>query len=124
MIATRFFVSSSENSPLGSLFGHPTVITESPHELVGQFLTAEIDSTRCPLFEALPQILAEVAKEQLPNYQGGGEGHLLEVSKKGVRIDTLYAEPTAMDEVSFDDFCNVLAKWLAFVQEHEIRQQR
>ena len=123
MIAARFFVSSPENSPPGSLFGHPTVITQPPHELVGQFLTAEIDSTRCPLFEDLPQALTEIASGQLPSYQGGGEGHLLAISKEGVRIDTLYAEPANVDEVPLADFRDLLDRWLAFVRKNEHGQK-
>ena len=123
MITARFFISSPENSPPGSLYGHPTVITEPPHELLGQFLTAEIDSRRCPLFKVLPKVLAQVESGELSRYHGGGEGHVLAIAQKLVRIETIYSQQAIVVEILLDDFREVLDQWTAFVRQHEAAQK-
>ncbi|VTS00365.1 unnamed protein product [Tuwongella immobilis] len=119
MISAEFFISGPANSPKGSLYGHPTVVTSPPHELLGQFLTGELDSLRCPLLMALARILAEIASGQRRDYEGGGEGHLLTISGNLVTIDTIYTDPPEMVQVMLEDFCDIFARWRAFISEHE-----
>ena len=119
MIAAQLFVSGPANGASGSICGHPTIITPPPHERLGQFLTAEIDSTRSPLYSALTQILADITSGRRTRYEGGGEGHLLTIDKDLVTIDTIYADPPEMDQVTLQEFHSVFDRWRSFVSRQE-----
>jgi hypothetical protein len=123
MLKARFYVTSPDNSPPNSLMDHPTVVTELPFELVGMFLTVDIDRSRHGLFRELPSKLAKVADGRLPKYDGGGEGHQMTATKSGVRIETNFAEPQMTVEVPLDDFRELLDRWREFVRKHERDKQ-
>ena len=106
-------ISDASNSPPGSLLGHPTVIVEPPFDLVGEFLTSEVDSSRCPLFDLLPKVLTK------SEYFGGGEGHLLEVRGELASLTTLYAEREVECKVSTAELRDLVMEWRRFVRAFE-----
>jgi hypothetical protein len=123
LIPARMFVSDPQNSP-GCLMGHPTVITDSPWELVGQFLTSEMDSSRIWLFQRLPRFLQECASGQRSEYNGGTEGFNLEVQEQVVRLKTVHADPPLSCEVPLEPFQELFQQWRKFVRSCERRTSR
>jgi hypothetical protein len=117
-IPARMFVSDPQNSP-GCLIGHPTVITEPPWELLGQFLTLDLDSSRGWLFQRLPRLLRECASGQRTEYTGGTEFFDLEVRGEVMRLDTVYADPPANCEVPLEPFLELFQQWREFVRRCE-----
>jgi hypothetical protein len=108
------YITDTGSSPPGSLFGHPTVVVDPPFGLVGQFLTAEVDSSCCPLFDLLPRVLTPGSE-----YVGGGEGHLLQVRGGVARLETLFAEPRVECEVAADELLRLVKEWRRFVRTSE-----
>lgn len=108
------YITDAGNSPPGSLLGHPTLIVEPPFHLVGKFLTSEVDSSRCPLFDLLPTVLKPESE-----YVGGGEGHLLEFRGEVTWLKTLYAEPEIECEVPTTELRDLVKEWRRFVRASE-----
>lgn len=122
-IPARMFVSDEQNSP-GCLAGHPTVLTNPPWELVGQFLTCELDRSRGWLFRNLPRFLRECAEERRAEYVGGTELFDVLVRGNAMRLDTVYADPPASCEVPLEPFRELLDRWRAFVRATESARRR
>jgi hypothetical protein len=117
-IPARMFVTDPLAYP-GCLAGHPTVVTAAPWELVGQFLTGEMDSSRGQLFQHLPRFLRECAEGIRSEYIGGTEGFDLEIRGHVVRLETVYADPPGSCEIPLDLFQDLLERWRMFVRNCE-----
>jgi hypothetical protein len=113
-VRASMYITDADNSPPGSLLGHPTVIVEPPFHLVGEFLTSEVDSSRCPLFDLLPKVLMPRSE-----YVGGGEGHLLEIRGEVAWLTTLYAEPEVECKVPTTELRDLVMDWRRFVRAFE-----
>jgi hypothetical protein len=117
-IPAQMFVSDDQNSPR-CLAGHPTVVCEPPWELVGQFLTGEMDSSRGWLFRNLPRFLRECAGGRRVEYVGGTEGFDLEARAGVVRLNMVYTLPPTNCEIPLGLFRDLLDRWRAFVRASE-----
>jgi hypothetical protein len=116
-IPARIFVTDSLNSP-GCLAGHPTVITDPPWELAGQFLTG-LDTGRNWLLQRLPRFLRECASGKRDEYKGGTECFDLTIKGESVRLETVYVEPPASCDLPVEPFLRLVQDWREFVRRCE-----
>lgn len=115
MIEIKLFITDSTNSPAGTLRNHPTAEVEPPYELLGEFLTVELDRPQAWLYQNLPQIRQQILLGQLQEYDGGGEGHFLILNHSECIIETMYADPNRQCTLKADEFWNAFDRWIEFV---------
>lgn len=95
--------------------GYPRAEAPAPCEALGWMLEQDVQGDLDWCRELL-EIIGRVRGGALPEWSGTGNAHALDLAPGQARIETLWAEPPAVCELTLDDLEQAVRDWLAFLQ--------
>lgn len=104
--------------------GIPLAVVEPPHELIGEFLTAEgssLDSWACA---DLSTVLTAFKRRELTEFHKRGDAHTVHMTPQCVTIFSEYRIPSTQCVLPLDAFQALIDQWKCLLAEYQRKRVR